>query len=57
MTFIKVMMNKAEVTKGVLRKVLKRIREMNELEGKLAKSYLSIQKQKNEIEEQNAQYS
>jgi signal transduction histidine kinase len=27
---------------------------MNELEGKLAKSYLSIQKQKNEIEEQNA---
>jgi signal transduction histidine kinase len=26
---------------------------MNELEGKLAKSYLSIQKQKNEIEEQN----
>jgi len=52
--FYKVMMNKAEVTKGVLRKVLKRIREMNELEGKLAKSYLSIQKQKNEIEEQNA---
>ncbi len=52
--FFKVMMNKVEVTKGVLRKVLKRIREMNELEGKLAKSYLSIQKQKNEIEEQNA---
>ena len=52
--FFKVMLNKVEVTKGVLRKVLKRIREMNELEGKLAKSYLSIQKQKNEIEEQNA---
>jgi signal transduction histidine kinase len=52
--FYKVMVNKAEVTKGVLRKVLKRIREMNELEGKLAKSYLSIQKQKNEIEAQNA---
>lgn len=51
--FFKVMMNKVEVTKGVLRKVLKRIREMNELEGKLAKSYLNIQKQKNEIEEQN----
>jgi signal transduction histidine kinase len=51
--FYKVMSNKVEVTKGVLRKVLKRIREMNELEGKLAKSYLSIQKQKNEIEEQN----
>ena len=51
--FFKVMVNNAEVTKGVLRKVLKRIREMNELEGKLAKSYLNIQKQKNEIEEQN----
>lgn len=51
--FYKVMVNKAEVTKGVLRKVLRRIREMNELESKLAKSYLNIQKQKNEIEEQN----
>jgi signal transduction histidine kinase len=51
--FFKVMVDKPEVTKGVLRKVLKRIREMNELEGKLAKSYLNIQKQKNEIEEQN----
>jgi signal transduction histidine kinase len=51
--FFRAMANDAEVTKGVLRNVLKRIREMNELEGKLAKSYLSIQKQKNEIEEQN----
>ena len=49
--FYRVMAGKAEVTKGVLIKLIKRIREMNELEGKLAKSYLKIQKQKNEIEE------
>ncbi len=49
--FYHVMAEKAEVTKGVLKKVIRRIREMNELEGKLAKSYLKIQKQKNEIEE------
>ena len=49
--FYRVMAGKAEVTKGVLIKLIKRIREMNELEGKLAKSSLKIQKQKNEIEE------
>jgi signal transduction histidine kinase len=49
--FYQVMAGKAEVTKGVLIKVIRRIREMNELEGKLAKSYLKIQKQKNEIED------
>jgi len=51
--FYRIMAEKAEVTKGVLRKVIKRIREMNELESKLAKSYLKIQRQKNEIEEQH----
>ncbi|MCF8368987.1 MAG: cyclic nucleotide-binding domain-containing protein [Bacteroidales bacterium] len=51
--FARVMFNKPDVTMGVLRKVIRRIREMNELEGKLAKSYMKIQKQKNEIEEQN----
>lgn len=51
--FYKIMADKGEVVKGVLRKVIRRIREMNELEGKLAKSYLNIQKQKAEIEEQN----
>lgn len=51
--FYKVMADKGEVVKGVLRKVIRRIREMNELEGKLAKSYLNIQKQKGEIEIQN----
>ncbi|MBL7105919.1 MAG: cyclic nucleotide-binding domain-containing protein, partial [Bacteroidales bacterium] len=51
--FYKVMAEKVEVTKGVLRKVIKRIREMNELESKLAKSYLKIRKQKSEIEAQH----
>jgi len=50
--FYKIMADKGEVVKGVLRKVIRRIREMNELESKLAKSYLNIQKQKSEIEEQ-----
>ncbi len=52
-SFARVMVNKPEVTMGVLKKVIRRIREMNELEGKLAKSYMKIQKQKNEIEEQH----
>ena len=37
-------MNKPEVTMGVLRKLIRRIREMNELESKLARSYIKIQK-------------
>lgn len=49
--FQRVVADKVEVTTGVLRNVIRRIREMNELEGKLAKSYLKIQKQKLEIEE------
>jgi len=51
--FYKIMAHKVEVAKGVLKKVIRRIREMNELESKLARSYLKIQKQKNEIEEQH----
>ena len=51
--FARVMADKVEVTNGVLKKVIRRIREMNELEGKLVKSYIKIQKQKNEIEEQH----
>ena len=51
--FFNIMADNIEVTKGVLRNVIRRIREMNELEGKLAKSYLKIQKQKSEIEQQN----
>jgi two-component system, sensor histidine kinase and response regulator len=51
--FLRVVAGKAEVTAGVLRNVIRRIREMNELEGKLANTYLKIQKQKLEIEEQH----
>ncbi len=51
--FYEIMAEKAEVTKGVLKKVIRRIREMNVLESKLAKSYLKILKQKQEIEEQH----
>ncbi len=51
--FARVMVDKPEVTMGVLKKLIRRIREMNELESKLAKSYIKIQKQKNEIEEHN----
>ena len=51
--FYKLLTDKPEVTQGVLKKVIRRIREMNELESKLAKSYLKIQKQKNEIEFQH----
>ncbi|MCB2221412.1 MAG: HAMP domain-containing histidine kinase [Bacteroidetes bacterium] len=51
--FYRVMANKADVMLGVLKKLIRRIREMNELEGKLAKSYMKIQKQKSEIEEQH----
>ncbi|MCB0807548.1 MAG: cyclic nucleotide-binding domain-containing protein, partial [Bacteroidales bacterium] len=51
--FARVMSGKADVMLGVLKKLIRRIREMNELEGKLAKSYIKIQKQKSEIEEQH----
>jgi signal transduction histidine kinase len=51
--FYRVMVDKPMVIRGVLKKVIQRIREMNELESKLAKSYLKIQKQKNEIEMQH----
>jgi len=51
--FARVMSGKADVMLGVLKKLIRRIREMNELEGKLAKSYMKIQKQKSEIEEQH----
>jgi signal transduction histidine kinase len=39
--------------KGVLKVLTKRLRERNELEEKLAKSYIKIQKQKQEIEAQH----
>ncbi|MDD5507787.1 MAG: ATP-binding protein [Bacteroidales bacterium] len=51
--FSKLMKSSIRVMQGVIKLVLKRIREMNELERKLAQSYLKIQKQNREIELQN----
>ncbi len=51
--FSKLMESSIRVMQGVIKLVLKRIREMNELERKLAQSYLKIQKQNQEIELQN----
>jgi len=41
------------LSKGILKVLISRMRDMNELEEKLAKSYIKIQKQKQSIEEQN----
>ncbi|MEA3478934.1 MAG: ATP-binding protein [Bacteroidota bacterium] len=41
------------IAKGILQVLIQRMRYMNELEEKLAKSYLKIQKQKREIEDQS----
>ena len=43
-----------EILKGVLKVLIGRMRDMNTLEEKLAKSYLKIQAQKQEIEEQHS---
>jgi signal transduction histidine kinase len=51
--FSKLMKSSIRVMQGVIKLVIKRIREMNELERKLAQSYLKIQKQNREIELQN----
>ncbi len=45
------------VAKGILQVLIQRMRYMNELEEKLAKSYLKIQKQKKEIEDQSENIS
>jgi len=39
--------------RGIMKVLIRRMRDMNELEEKLAKSYIKIQKQKEAIEEQN----
>jgi len=43
----------AEILKSVLRVLIRRMRDMNELEEKLSRSYLKIRKQKEQIEKQN----
>lgn len=42
-----------DILKGVLKVLIGRMRDMNELEEKLSKSYLKIQRQKEQIESQN----
>ena len=41
------------LSRGIMKVLIRRMRDMNELEEKLAKSYIKIQKQKEAIEEQN----
>jgi signal transduction histidine kinase len=45
------------ILRGVLRQLINRMRDMNELEEKLSKSYLKIQRQKEMIEKQNESIS
>ncbi len=45
------------ILRGVLRELISRMRDMNELEEKLSKSYLKIQRQKDLIEKQNESIS
>jgi len=45
------------ILRGVLRQLINRMRDMNELEEKLSKSYLKIQRQKELIERQNESIS
>ncbi len=51
--FTELMKSDIRVMQGAIKLVLRRIREMNELERKLAHSYLKIQRQNQEIEKQN----
>ncbi|MBU2650278.1 MAG: cyclic nucleotide-binding domain-containing protein [Bacteroidetes bacterium] len=51
--FDKLVARNKDITRGILRVLIQRIRYMNELEEKLARSYIKIQKQKAEIEEQS----
>lgn len=51
--FFKILFEKKEIISGVLKVLVNRMRNMNMLEEKLSKSYLKIQKQKDEIELQH----
>jgi CRP-like cAMP-binding protein len=52
--FVPFMHKNPQLLLGMLQTQVKRMRDMNELEDKLSKSYLKISKQKEEIEIQNA---
>ena len=51
--FYSVITSTPSLTKGILRVLIKRLRERNELEEKLSKSYVKIRRQKTEIEKQH----
>ena len=55
--FFRILFEKKEIIKGVLKVLVNRMRSMNVLEEKLSKSYLKIQKQKDEIELQHQSIS
>ena len=51
--FYQIAAGNKEILRGVLLALIRRIREMNDLEEKLTKSYLKIRKQRDQIEKQN----
>lgn len=51
--FYRIAIQNSEILKSVLRVLIRRMRDMNELEEKLSRSYLKIRKQKEQIEKQN----
>jgi signal transduction histidine kinase len=55
--FYRVAAGNPSILRGVLRALIQRMRDMNELEEKLSKSYLKIQRQKELIEKQNESIS
>lgn len=52
--FYRIALRNPDILQGVLRVLIRRMREMNELEEKLSKSYLKISRQKEQIEKQNS---
>ena len=51
--FLQIALQNADILHGVLRVLIQRMRDMNQLEEKLSRSYLKIRKQKDQIEKQN----
>jgi signal transduction histidine kinase len=55
--FYRIAVSNPSILRGVLKELIQRMRDMNELEEKLSKSYLKIQRQKDLIEKQNKSIS
>ena len=51
--FYDIALRNTDILQAVLRALIRRMRDMNELEEKLSKSYLKISRQKDQIEKQN----